>query len=335
MTDAGKPRIRIRGFGFFFPGNPITISTLPLTPDEAKRLPRLGQETTHISAEDSTALMIHASRDALKQNGLAAADIRMIISAPSLMTSYGLEIPAVAIGAALGLTNAQCLNLSQGCVGVLRGIDLAAQMLAAKPNGGDILVVTSCRASSHTTNMNHGAFFWGDAAAATIVTASPGAGLEVAGYSEVSNTVNWGAMRIEFGDTKSQAAIHDRNDEHLIRIHFENAESQIEYVRGEQKLFGIVVDDLLSSHQLRQGDIEALFLPSTGKNRIPILFSDHPELMSRLKTDFRHAHFGGVDPLFSIYQYLDSVKPTKGSWLMVAAPAFTAQWGALLLRVIG
>ena len=329
-----NPRIRIRGFGFHFPGEPVAISSLPLTADEAKRRPRLGQETTYIVSEDSTALMIHAGRNALERNAVAAADLRMLISAPSLMTSYGLEIPAVAIRAALGSTNAQCLNIAQGCVGVLRGIDLAAQMLAARPDGGDIMVVTSCRASSHTRNMNHGAFFWGDAAAAVILTASPGPGLEIVSYAEVSNIENWGAMRIAFGDGIDGALEQDR-EEGLIQVRFDNAEGQIDYIRGEQRNFAAVVDQLLSSQGLEQGDIDALFLPSTGKNRVPILLSEHRDLLKRMKTDLRYAHFGGVDPIFSLYQYLDHETPPAKAWQIAASPAFAAQWAGLLLRVLG
>jgi 3-oxoacyl-[acyl-carrier-protein] synthase III len=333
QTNLRKPRIRIRGFGFHFPGEPVAISSLPLTADEAKRLPRLGQETTHISSEDSTALMIHASRDALARNAMAASELRMLISAPSLVTSYGLEIPAVAIRAALGATNAQSLNIAQGCVGVLRGIDLATQMLTAKPDGGDIMVVTSCRASSHTRNMNHGAFFWGDAAAAVILTASPGPGLEIVSYAEVSNTENWGAMRIAFGDAIG-APEQNRDEAGMIQVEFDNAEGQIDYIRGEQRNFAAVVDELLASQGLEQGDIEALFLPSTGKNRIPILFSDHRDLLKRMKTDLRFAHFGGVDPISSLHRHLDGA-PAAGTWQIVASPAFAAQWGGLLLRVLG
>jgi 3-oxoacyl-[acyl-carrier-protein] synthase III len=335
QIDLQNPRIRIRGFGFHFPGEPVAISSLPLTADEAKRLPRLGQETTYISSEDSTALMIHASRDALARNAMAASDLRMFISAPSLMTSYGLEIPAVAIRAALGSTSAQCLNIAQGCVGVLRGIDLAAQMLAAKPDGGDIMVVTSCRASSHTRNMNHGAFFWGDAAAAVILTAAPGPGLEIVSYAEVSNSENWGAMRVAFGDGMDAVLEQDRDDARLIQVEFESAEGQIDYIRGEQRNFAAVVDQLLSSQGLQQGDIEALFLPSTGKNRVPILLSDHRDFLKRMKTDLRYAHFGGVDPIFSLHQHLDRGAPTAGTWQIVASPAFAAQWGGLLFRVLG
>jgi 3-oxoacyl-[acyl-carrier-protein] synthase III len=325
-----RPRIRIRGFGFHFPGEPVDISTLPLTADEAKRLPRLGQQITHISTEDSTALMVHASHDALRQCQIAVEDIRMVISAPSLMTSYGLEIPAVAIRAALGSSKAECLNLAQGCVGVLRGIDLAARLLAADPDRGDIMVVTSCRASSHTRNMNHGAFFWGDAAAAIVLTASHGPGLEVVGYSESSNSEDAGAMRIDFGD--ASAGDSKSAEDHLIKVHFENAEAQINYIRGEQLHFAAVADELLAQQGLAQQDIDAIFLPSTGKNRVPILFSEHRELLTRLQTDFRFAHFGGVDPIFSIWQYLERQQPRPGAWLMVASPAFAAQWGGLLFR---
>ena len=52
QTNFQNPRIRIRGFGFHFPGEPVAISSLPLTADEAKRRPRLGQETTYISSEE-------------------------------------------------------------------------------------------------------------------------------------------------------------------------------------------------------------------------------------------------------------------------------------------
>jgi 3-oxoacyl-[acyl-carrier-protein] synthase III len=326
-----KPRIRLSGIGLHFPGSPISIADLPLTPAEMKRLPRLGQDITHISTEDSTTLMVYAARDALQSSGVAATNIRLVISAPSLVTAYGLEIPAVALKAELGLRGAHCLNIAQGCVGVLRGIDLAAKLLAAEPDGGDIMVVTSCRASSHTRNMNHGAFFWGDAAAAVILTSQPGPGLEVSGYAEASTAKNWGAMRIRIGEAEVASASIDGGNQ--IDVHFDDAESQMDYIRGEQQHFASVIDELLAKRNLTEAEIEAIFLPSTGRNRVPILFSEHQTLLKKLATDLRFAHFGGVDPIFSIHQYLNRGDLLPDAWLMVASPAFTAQWGGLLLRV--
>lgn len=256
----------------------------------------------------------------------------MVISAPSLAPAYGLEIPAVALKAHLGLTKAQCLNITQGCVGVLRGIDLAAQLLAAQPDGGDIMVVTSCRASSYTQNMNHGAFFWGDAAAAVVLTCKPGPGLEIAGYSESSNDENWGAMRIAMGEAEYRPQNDD--NESLMQVRFDDAESQINYIRAEQRHFAAVVNELLAHRNLNEVDIDAIFLPSTGQNRVPSLFSEHRELLKRLRTDFRFAHFGGVDPILSIEQYLRSGLCAPGAWLIAASPAFTAQWGGLLFRIV-
>ena len=323
-------RARISAFGFHFPGDQVEIASLPLTPDERDRLPRLGQAHTFISAEDSTALMVHAARAALERCGRPASALRMVISAPSLMTSYGLEIPAVALRAQLGLVNAQCLNLAQGCVGVLRAIELAAELLAGSVEGGDILVVTSCRASAHTRNMNHGAFFWGDAAAAVVLSATPGPGPRVEGYAEAAADTNWGAMRIELGDASGpppDAAHHGQ-----IAVSFPTKEDQIDYIRGEQARFARVVDALLAAQGLVQEDISAIFVPSTGKNRAPILFSAHRALRDRLATDFRCGHLGGVDPILSLFQYLQGPTAADGAWMMALSPAFAAQWGGLLLR---
>lgn len=319
------PHARVSGFGFHLPGERIAIADLPLSPDERKRLPGLGQEFTHRSEVDSTALMVLAARDAMERSGVAAADVRLVISAPSLVTGYGLEIPAVAVRAELGLAKAHCMNLAQGCVGVLRGIELAAELVRSRPQDGDIIVVTSCRASGHTQNMNHGAFFWGDAGGAVVVSAKPGPGLEIAAYSEASSGEDWGAMRIACGGA----------NDGMIKVHFATAESQMAYIRGEQERFAAVADGLLGQLGLREDDVEAVFLPSTGKKRVPILFSGHRELSKRIKTDFRQAHFGGVDPILSLHQYLEAQRPAEGAWLMVASPAFAAQWGGLLVRVVG
>ncbi len=320
---------RIAGFGFHFPGQPIDIASLPLEKAERDRLSKLGQKVTYASDIDSTELMVAAARDALARSGATAAQIGTVISAPSLVTAYGLEIPAVAIRAALGLKQAECLNIAQGCVGVLRGIHLARQLLLAEPERGDILVVTSCRASQLTHNFNHGAFFWGDAGAAVLVTARPGPGLHVSAYAERSADAEWGAMRIPFGDLEPHALDHGPS---AIGIHFSSPDAQFDYVRGEQERFSGVLRDLIGDTSLQQPDLEALFLPSTGQNRVKTLFAEDKALIQTLKTDFSYAHFGGVDPIFSLSAYLEQ-RPVEGEGLFaVLSPAFTAQWAGLLLE---
>ncbi len=324
------PRIRNDSFGFCFPGAPVAIDSFDLSEAEKKRLPGLMQRETHISSMDSTALMVAASRQAIERYPNDPGTIRMVISAPSLVSSYGLEIPAVAVCAELGLKDAECLNISQGCVGILRAIDLAKKFIQTEPERGSILVVTSCRASPYTQNMNHGAFFWGDGAAALIVTADDVPGLEVVSYAEASNTADWGAMRIDFGDAASIDC--EQNRDGLIFTHFDNAERQMDYIRSEQVRFSSVINSLFHSQHLQEADIASIYLPSTGKNRVPLLFGDHEILQKAVKIQFDSGHFGGVDMFRSIYLDIKTETPPSGTWCIAASPAFAAQWGGLLLR---
>lgn len=330
--NGGSPahrQARIGGFGFCFPGEPIDIASLPLDAGERDRQPKLGQEITYASDVDSTALMVSAAADALARSGVSADRIGTVISAPSLVTSYGLEIPAVAVCAALGLKRAECINIAQGCVGVLRGVQLAKQLLAAEPDRGDILVATSCRASRLTHHFNHGAFFWGDAGAAVIVTADPGPGLHVCGYAERSAEAEWGAMRIPFGDLETTQVEADQS---AIRVAFSSLDAQFEYVRGEQERFSAVLRALIGEPGPDRRALEALFLPSTGKNRVKTLFADDKPLLTTLKTDFRFAHFGGVDVIFNLARYMEQRADTGEGFLAALSPAFAAQWAGLLLE---
>jgi 3-oxoacyl-[acyl-carrier-protein] synthase III len=318
--------IRIAQIAISLPGKAISLKSLPLDAEELARLNRLGQEMTYVSSVDSTELMIRAAQNCVAKAPLSSS-VRMVISAPTLLTSYGLEIPAVAVSAALHLPDSQNLNIAQGCVGIVRGIQLAATLLRAEPDRGDIMVVTSCRASTLTRNLNHGAFFWGDAGAAVILTSRPGSGVHFVDYAERSSMLDWGAMRIPIGDRNR----FDSAGEHRISVDFASPEIQSDYIRGEEARFSAVVGDLFHRNALNGSEIAAVFLPSFGRGRIPILLRKYRELADRVHTDFRYAHFGGVDLILSLDRYLEG-QPKDRDWLMALTPAFTAQWAGLLMQ---
>ena len=93
----------IESLAFYVPDNPISIDSLEISNEMRSKLPGIAQEITFISDKDSTEMSIVAARNALERSGLSGSDIGLVISAPTLTTSYGLEIPAVAIRAALDL----------------------------------------------------------------------------------------------------------------------------------------------------------------------------------------------------------------------------------------
>ena len=325
--------ILIRGFGFCLPGNPVPLANDGSPPERRRLLEKLGQEFTHHAETGSTDLMIAASREALANAGTAPGDIATVITAPSLLTSFGLEIPAVGIRMELGLSGAECLNLGQGCVGILRGLQLGAQFLALRPDGGDVLVVTGCRASTITKDDSHGSFFWGDGAAAVVLTTNAGPGVRFVDYAERSAEAGWDAMRVAFGDGRP-SDVCAAPDDFRITVEFANTEQQLAYIEAENRLFTSVVEDLLKRHDLSENDIDALFLPSFGRNRLSKLMAGLDTLRERVATDFRYGHMGGVDDILFLRRYLDRRPRDKESWLMAMTSAFTAQWAGVLLRDI-
>ena len=334
----GGPRpsrcgVRIRGFGIHLPGPQISLADVDVSDDIRQRLRPTGQEFTYRAEGSSTDLAVSAARKALDSAGSKATDIGLVISAPTLLTGYGFEIPAVAVRAELGLENADCLNISHGCVGALAALRLAAQFLHCEPDRGEVLVVTACRASSLVDGFTHGAFSWGDGAGAMIVTADTGPGLNVEYYAEQSSLADWGAMRIPYGDARDYSDWRPDQD-FRINVDFPDHKAQIEYVMREKDRCGDLIDALTSAAGIDVVDVGAVFLPSFGKNRVPLLLERHQLLTERVSSDFRFAHMGGVDLLLFLETYLKQSPPDVSTWLLALTPAFTAQWGGVAFRYV-
>lgn len=330
IVKASRCGARIGAMGIHLPGEPISLAGIDLPDALSRHLEKTGQEITYSTGGSSTELAVSAARETLKKAGIGAADIGLVISAPTLLTGYGLEIPAIAIRAELRLANADCLNIAQGCVGALAAIRIAAQFLRCEPDRGAVLIVTACKASSLMKNFTHGAFSWGDAAAGILVAAGPGEGPTVEFYAEKSATADWGAMRIPIGDASTPVITPDAPLQ--VNVEFPSHEAQIDYIVGEKERCGELIDSLTSAAGIEAADIEAVFLPSFGRKRVPLLLEQHPELIDRVASDFRCAHLGGVDVLYFLDSYLHNSTPARGTWSIALSPAFTAQWGGVLIR---
>jgi len=323
---------RISAFASYLPGDRRPLTEVDPGPGLEKRLANLGQAFTHIAeGQSSTDLMVEAAGRLVAGHPDAKAGIGQVISAPSLLSGYGFDIPAIAVSAALGLENAECLNIAQGCVGVLKALDLARARVLQSPEGGDVLVVAGCVASTLTDNMSHGVYYWGDGAVAMLVTAEPGTGFHIESYAEVSSIEDWGAMRVPFGDAPN-AAGWSAPDDLRITVDFPDAVAIERYIAGEHRRFTDVVEKLAASCGLDSGDVDALALPSFGENRLRALFQSLPVLRDRVVTDFRYGHMGGVDPLLFLERQRADGAIADGAWVMALTAAFTAQWAGLLLR---
>jgi len=329
MTKTSTPITRLRGLGFCLPGPEVPLAPFAGKCTGSRSLNDLGQEFTYVADVDSTELAITAAEAALKQAGCVPLDIGLVITAPTLLTPHGLDIPAVAVRARMGLKRAETLNLSQGCIGVFAALRLARLFLNDAQSKGDVLIVSACRATTLVDNFNHGGFYWGDGAVAMVVTNEPGSGLHFMAYAESSAEEHYGAMRIPYGDARSYSAV-DSAEDLRIRVDFHDQRAQADYITGEQTRCAAVIDSLLDSHNLTEDDVSAIFFPSVGRKRPRMLLSGHAGLRDKVASDFRYAHMGGVDVFLFLHHAIEN--NPKDAWYLALSPAFTAQWGGVLMR---
>lgn len=333
-SELNESEIRIRHIAFSLPHETIDLETLELSQEDHERLTRLGQRFSHQSDTDSTSLMIEAAKKAISILNDPAGQIGMVISAPSLISAFGLEIPAVAIRSKLRLEKAECLNLSQGCVGALRAIEMAATYLKARPELKNVLVTIGCVASSLTLNLTHGGFYWGDGATAVLITSDPGPGLHFANYRESAAEKDWDAMKIRFGDGRPVEKCTSPEDFNIV-VDFPDMRAQADYIAAELVHFDTVIEALMEKYSLRDEQIDALILPSFGQNRVEMLLRNHQSLKDRIKTDFSYGHMGGVDDFLFLDRYIGNSNIDNGSWIIAMTPSYTSLWGGILLNYQG
>jgi hypothetical protein len=114
-------------------------------------------------------------------------------------------------------------------------------------------------------------------------------------------------------------------------VSFPDARAQSDYILGEQRRCADVVATLLRDGKIDAADVEAVFVPSFGRNRVPLLFESYPGLAERIETDFRFAHMGGVDVPYFFSKYLRRRRAGGSGKVLLLSPAFTAQWAGVLL----
>ena len=322
---------KILSLGFSLPGKPIALHNLKIDPALENHLKDSGQEFTYKTENDSTVLALEAAKVAINSSGIDAESIDFIISAPTLLTSYGFEIPAVTLRAELGLNNAECMNISQGCTGILVALRMAEMIIRSETNNKNVLIVSACKSSTLIDQFTHGSFYWGDAAIAAVVSRPGGTGLHYCRYAEANSISDWGAMRLKHGDGTYYGNCVPSDDLRVV-VEFPNIRAQADYISGEKDRCAAVIELLLDMHNLKMHDIKSVFFPSIGKNRVRTLLEGFPEIMDKVGTDFKYPHMGGVDLMFFVNNYLNKKKPQQEEWYIALTPAFTAQWSGILLN---
>ena len=185
--------VAIRGLGTYLPGRPITSAQLgeQYGPFVAAISEELGVSVRHWCVdpetgephEDNVSVAAEAARRALREAGIEAAELDLIIVA-TVSADYLFPGPAPFVQERLGARAASVIDLRAGCFGLAQGLAIAQQFLASG-TAQRVLVVGSEVLSPllhaalrdadrfsprQRTNLRVTASLFGDAAGAMVLT---------------------------------------------------------------------------------------------------------------------------------------------------------------------
>jgi 3-oxoacyl-[acyl-carrier-protein] synthase-3 len=126
-------KVGIIGVGKYLPKKVLTNADLEKMVDTSDEwiTTRTGIKERHIAAKDEAAsdLAVHAAAEALKDAGIKASDLDLIIIAT---ITPDVQFPAAAcfVQAKLGAKNAICFDISAACAGFIYALGVAQQFIA-------------------------------------------------------------------------------------------------------------------------------------------------------------------------------------------------------------
>jgi 3-oxoacyl-[acyl-carrier-protein] synthase III len=180
MPDAMAPRnVRIAGTGIFLPEHRVTSEEL----DDTLGKPRGWSaratgvtERRYARHETTEQMAAAAARRALADAGLAPEDLDLVIAA-SAAPRQQIPCTAVFVQRALGLPDAGsvCFDINATCLSWLVALDVASNFVASGRSRAALIVTSELASCFLNPQEPESAALFGDAAVATIVTAS-GAG---------------------------------------------------------------------------------------------------------------------------------------------------------------
>lgn len=165
-------RVGILGVGEYLPAKVLTNRDLEKMVDTSDEwiTTRTGIKERHLASKDEAAsdLAINAARQALKNAGLKAQEIELIIVAT---ITPDMQFPATAcfVQAALGARQAVCFDLSAACAGFVYAISVAQQFIARGAYKNALLIGTEVLSSITDWKDRNTCVLFGDGAGAAVL----------------------------------------------------------------------------------------------------------------------------------------------------------------------
>jgi 3-oxoacyl-[acyl-carrier-protein] synthase III len=265
IAITNRTPISITGLGCHVPERVVTnddLSKLVDTSDEWIRT-RTGIRERRYAADDQALsdIALPATKRALEQAGVAAADVDLLIVATVTPDMFFPSTAAI-LADQLGATDAAAYDLSAGCTGFMYGIAQAAGMLAAGLSRRSLVVGADVLSKVMNFADRSTCVLFGDGAGAVIVGASSDERYGILDFEHEVDGRGGPALCMPAGGSRLPAT-HETVDQ---RLHYVKQEGQTVFKFAVTKTNDVCAR-LLARNKLTAQDID-LFVSHQANRRI-------------------------------------------------------------------
>ncbi len=331
--NSEKKTARITGLGSYLPKKILSNSDLEKMVDTSDEwiTARTGIKERRIAEEtESTSDMgLLAAREAVKNAGLQASEIDMILVA-TMTPDYFCPSTAAIIQAGLGVPDAAAFDIFAACTGYIYGLSLA-KVYVESGLYQNILLVAAEKMSAFTDFSDRAScVLFGDGAAAAIVS-SQKPGLQI-------NQVELGAdgslsdlIIVPGGGARNPATIDTVRD----RQHFIRLKGKEVFKHAVRRMAGSAMDCLAKSG-LKDSDI-SWFVPHQANGRIIDALAKHLKISEEkvFRCIEKYGNTSASSVGIALGDLLKENELLTGSNLLLVAFGGGLTWGSALLTKVG
>ncbi|WP_280362094.1 3-oxoacyl-ACP synthase [Nocardia wallacei] len=284
----------------------------------------LGIDSVPVAGEIAAADLAYTAADtALREAGLAAADLDALLLVQGRAPDYLLASEATALQHRLGAARAFTTSIGDlGCVSVSAAVEMGAALLRGGGRYRTVLVVAAATAPTRA-RYRPPMTILGDGAAAVLLTADGAGRYELVDHIVRSNGQYADLFRIDYRDVATADWTEECADEtaYSFRLAVES-----------RNRFADLRAAMLSRNNLGHTDIAAYLMQNLGSGAIEFWQQalDVPIDPVCRRNLARYGHLGPVDVLVNAEDA--AAARTVGDYLMVLNSAPVAAWSLTLLR---
>ncbi|MBW1659330.1 MAG: hypothetical protein JRJ48_02385 [Deltaproteobacteria bacterium] len=336
MREKEATACGLAGFGFYLPEKEVSVHELA----ERAGIPKIvadfaGARTVREAAEDElpSEMAIKAAREALRDAGMDAEQIDLIIYCGAGLPDYIIPQTSGKIQHAIGAARAFAFDLVQGCSGMLSALQVAKGYIALNEGIDTVLLVSGDKWSQFTRHHAADSVFFGDGGGAVIVQRGC-PDFQLLCFNIITNGEYYDLWRIETGGIK-----HPITEEALAQgLHYYDCYDKkrahgpfkdlyvptiVRGVRGALEKCGLTSDDV-AYFDMVNANLKVLEIVAENLGI--------PREQTSAEVLERFGHFGAFDIFFNLQQALSGDKIKKGDIIVMQSTGVGFTWACGILR---